>query len=1110
MTTPRRRNVLVELNGIARAEGRYLLDGPTAILKGVLESEIQIAGLVIDQKEDFSSAWRAAQDPEIATVMQRNRCVMLRRLTPERRLVEAGRLAHHGGTDAAAVAIIQNSELPRAAAAIERGGEHARPGTILLIVDDPEGHVAIASWPLLSELGIPILQPRNLDTLRSSIEQAARLVREVERPVAIVADQSLLRTLEVVAVRPNRMVETVDVAVAMRRRRIGRQGDKSDVIMLSRRMELNVTTSMPSPGEIEPLGLISSGIATTAVIHMLEDLRLFGRVPTLQLGLVHPIDPVSLERMLLRCASVVIVETRPGRLSGAILRIAEELRRAGKVVAELFWRDLPGDEGFSLEHGDAGRPSILVRKLMPQLQPIRSTLKVSERLADIDEWEKLASLPPRRPRRERIRLLGSIRRAVVSVDNDLRRGDEDHESIALMINGRLPTGSSSRMVSVEILERHDLLVQIVPMVASIGDRPWLLLIADGSGQEHLDVERIVGAAVPTDLPEPPIVRSISFRTEVELREQIKAAILGSQPSIIVVRRHTVGAALRTGLKQVDQLGYAPSVRMSAKIDQACGVRASEEIIEDRDIQSPADIAFHFEMDTSNRRFSGRWMVRIRSVLEVAEVVRTRPPVLSTTLTADRDLVAPAPVHARNGMWRAHVAGVRGEEQGAASMALAQAGLDMGFDVRMVWHPEPIGEGRTAWSQVLFTRPEHEESPPTRTAGVPYGEADLLLGIDPLETTRALGPDRLLRVATRGRTTIIANDEPLSDQRDEDMDSIVSLLHERVESTCGTPQDNLSSLVGVVERQFGNERLLDMVLLGFAFQNGVIPVSSSVMRSAVMKVEEDGFGRSLDAFEFGRQLSSGVRRTRSGEGVRDFEATMREVLLEARFSRGSRQAGVLRERLRVSLERMPGLLETESGREAAVDFIHAAASMLRWGGRRYVESYVTQVEQIYRSDRGDTGRDLTRKAILPLSESLLVRDLGYIVAVVMGLDHRRRVRRRLGVRTGRGDILDVVYVLKADIVGFGRRMRLLIPARTWLLRVISQIGRRLPEGLRGPRLGRRRKEIVRDSIRSAISESGDPVKYRYWCSYFDRLRDRVIEGKFHDLSPEEIKPLSTSK
>ena len=1104
MSDAPRRYPLVDLGGIARAEGRFLLDGPNAILKGVLESEVPIDGLVLDFGSRLDSVWRSSLEPEVASVLQRNRVTVLRRRTPERRLVEAGRLAQQGQKGAAAVAIIQNAEIPRAVAAIERGGEEARAGTLMLVVDEPERHGAIAAWPLLSGLKVPILQPRNLDTLRLSIEHAARLSHEAGLPAAIVVDESLLRTLEMLDVRPNRFVETVDVAVAMRRRRGPRHGERGDLLRLARRLDLDRVTAMPSPGEVEPLGIISAGIASTAVTHILEDLRLTGRVPTVQLDMVNPLDPAPIERMLLRCRLLLIIETRPGRLAGAVLEISESLRRCGEKVAELAWRELPGEEKQVLHPGDAGRPSILARKLISILQPIRPTLRVEEKLAEVGIRPEAQKLSPRRARRERTRLLGAVRRSVVAAERDLRLGDEDHEPMALAINGRQPTGFAGQVVTIELLERHDLLMQIVPMVASRSDRPWVIVIADDATQEDLDAVRIVGAAVPADIPNPPTVRSVIFKSEAELRDQIKGAVRLSEPSILVVRRPLELGSVISDISEIDRLGYAPSVRIRATLDAASAVRKREDVVEDRDIQAPSEISARLEIDRARAQRLGRWFLRVRPLVEVAEVVRTRPPLPSIPVASDREIGAPTLVHAKSGMWRVHVAGTRGVAQGAAASAITIAGIEMGYNVRVVHLPESIGDGRCAWSQVLFTRPGRDETPPTRTAGIPYGEANLVIGVDPAETLRALGPDPLLRVARKGETSIVGNIEALGDQRDAEDSEIASVLFQIAAESCATKYDHLTALASVVDRQFGNQRLLDMVLLGIAFQKGLVPVSPAAMRHAVGQLDF-GFGRSIEAYEFGRQLVLGERRSRSMEPARTPEGILREVLLERRFASGMREVSWLRTRLTAVIDRMPGLLETESGRQAAIDLVHGAAALIRWGRSGGVEQFVAQIEDVYRIDRGDTGRELTRSVILPLAEALLMRDIVYSSSVAMGLDHRRALRRRLGVRTGRGDRMEIVYLLQADLVAFGRRIRGQLPARAWLIRAIAGLGRFVPTRMRGTAAERRRRAIVLESIQLAINEAGDSSRYRYWCDHFHRLHAHAVDGTFHTLVAAEVEP-----
>jgi hypothetical protein len=249
-----------------------------------------------------------------------------------------------------------------------------------------------------------------------------------------------------------------------------------------------------------------------------------------------------------------------------------------------------------------------------------------------------------------------------------------------------------------------------------------------------------------------------------------------------------------------------------------------------------------------------------------------------------------------------------------------------------------------------------------------------------------------------------------------------------------------------------------------------------------------------------------------EAARDVESLLREILLEFRFSSGNRRSRRLRELLQNSLGRMPGLMETEFGRDAAMDYILAVAALFRWGGKRSVEQLIAQVESLYRADRGDTGRELTRRAILPLAESMLMLDLPHLASVAIGLDHRRRLRRRLGVRTGRGDRLEVVYIIKGDLVLFRRRIRVQLPAPASLLRLLAGLGRRLPLSMRGSSADRQRRTMVMDAVQKAIRESGSSDGYAQWCECFDRLHQIALEGRFHEVPLRELEatlPFSTS-
>jgi Pyruvate/2-oxoacid:ferredoxin oxidoreductase gamma subunit len=68
---------------------------------------------------------------------------------------------------------------------------------------------------------------------------------------------------------------------------------------------------------------------------------------------------------------------------------------------------------------------------------------------------------------------------------------------------------------------------------------------------------------------------------------------------------------------------------------------------------------------------------------------------------------------------------------------------------------------------------------------------------------------------------------------------------------------LADISGTAQREFLTDRVADLVVLGAAFQRGFIPVSVESLEAAMRRLETRGFGRSLEAFDFGRRLAEGL-------------------------------------------------------------------------------------------------------------------------------------------------------------------------------------------------------------------------------------------------------------
>src|SRR5438045_8590522 len=108
------------------------------------------------------------------------------------------------------------------------------------------------------------------------------------------------------------------------------------------------------------------------------------------------------------------------------------------------------------------------------------------------------------------------------------------------------------------------------------------------------------------------------------------------------------------------------------------------------------------------------------------------------------------------VWRAHLSGVGGMGIGVVNAILVRAGHKEGYRVLFQDKKGLAIRNGGVYGQMTFIKDDAEESgvrqqgsgnPSYATTGaIPYGKADLLLGVDVLESERSIDPRRKFRHA----------------------------------------------------------------------------------------------------------------------------------------------------------------------------------------------------------------------------------------------------------------------------------------------------------------------------------------------------------------------------
>ncbi|MCZ6612786.1 MAG: hypothetical protein O6941_09140 [Planctomycetota bacterium] len=1114
---------------LAQHEGWALFSAAEAMLKGALEAETVVKLLTGPRSESFSSLFDLGGDRLVSQLLHTHGTSLL--ATPD--ASRGVTLAAHAAVSAhQAFALVPNDQLDITMPAISRacGCSFDSGGAMCLVLeDDPQNCRASCPRRAAIRLDLPCIEPTGVAQLRDAMEQGLRLSRAGRGVVAMVVHRRILRAIETLDARPNRVTDPVHTPIVHRDRRGPRWAETGGVLRMARRLEMNLTTSAPSPGERLPVGFIVIGAAAPAMFHLIHVLRLHGRVPVLQLGLVHPIDDSIVQRLLGRCEQVVVLEPRPGSIETGVLGVCESMRSRGEQPAVVWSRTLPPDPAGTaqvMRPDGALHPSALAAKIVHLLRTIRPGLVVASPPVS-NLLLPGRAVPPRGIELGSVGALAQIRSVLADVDQWLRDQSaidegsaEAPEPTALAIDGIEPIGAPGRVVRVETWPYQRFLFEGSASLqqAASDDGSWIFVISSIGAADGQDVQRMVRGAAPVARADRVRIELADLNDRAALQDLLRALTLLDQLSVVIVRdgppaRYDV-AAMERSRAEVDRLGYEPSQRAVWPAEEACAIRHPADPMRSLPSHASSSAAMRTQFSvvrtSQSRPDTVQRRIRIRPLLEQAEVVRARPPASTWQDARGARLARPKPLHASQSQWRAHLAGFRGQAPGVAAWALCEAGRIMGYQVRSLNDPTPIGPGLRAWAQVLFARPGRDQAPVPVTAAIPYGEADLFLGLELREALRGIEPGGSLRVASPDRTWVIVNSGPCEGQRDAQPPAeFAAQAAPALLAVCRPQSPLIEDFARACRSAFHTDRVVDLALLGAAFQRGLIPVTPDAIEAALQQVEARGFGRANEAFHFGCHLAVDGRQFARCNATCADEApriVRRTILLLKRRRRAGTRSGTARlaRILEQTLAQMPGLAETDLGRHARRDLVIALQHCLAWGGLAYAQRYADLVTALYLADRGDQGRAVTRSAILPLAEAMLIRDPIYIATMATSAEQRRRARQWLNVKMARGDRLERRFLTRIELVAFRRRIRLDIRSSLWPAQLVACARHWMPQRWRGTLRERQIREYLIDVTQRAAR--GATHDYQQWSETMQRLHDQALADRLRDMALAELRML----
>jgi indolepyruvate ferredoxin oxidoreductase len=469
-------------------------------------------------------------------------------------------------------------------------------------------------------------------------------------------------------------------------------------------------------------------------------------------------------------------------------------------------------------------------------------------------------------------------------------------------------------------------------------------------------------------------------------------------------------------------------------------------------------------------FTGGRVPRVKACPSFEEVIIERsqpPPPLIDRLDFSR-LAEPRrhgpELRASRGVWHGYLAGVGGMGIGTATAILVLAGHKEGYRVQFCDKKGLAIRNGGVYSMITLAAPDA----PYTSNLIPYGKADLILGVDLLEAVRAIDPSTNQRVGSRERTAVVANTHKtptiltLLGQDDFHIEQLEALLkaYTRADLYCGHD-------VSVLSEQFlGTQLYANIVMLGLAFQKGLLPLGLASLQWAIQTSLGPAAADNLKAFNLGRLLADNpkaVDQVVPGAGEPE---TVEEVLADkaALLTRERRLGPKVAEAYRRHVERLAARLGQEEGRATPGegnpprprdrrgatlqrDFALRVYDLIQYEDLNYAERYVDLVLRTLAADSPAHGWAATQAVIWNLHKVMAIKDEVYVAHLLTSEEKYRRDRARYHVDPARGDRIHYRHFNRPQFRILGLDLAWDMKTRDWMLRLMKRmrwLRRALPE------------------------------------------------------------------
>jgi indolepyruvate ferredoxin oxidoreductase len=428
-------------------------------------------------------------------------------------------------------------------------------------------------------------------------------------------------------------------------------------------------------------------------------------------------------------------------------------------------------------------------------------------------------------------------------------------------------------------------------------------------------------------------------------------------------------------------------------------------------------------------------------------------------------------------WRAHMAGVGGMGIGVVNAILVRAGHKEGYRVIFADKKGLAIRNGGVYSQITFVKEDEDETrsgeeagrhegtkarsggedvaprslspssppclrasvpaclPPETTGHIPYGRADLLFGVDILEATRATDARDQFRIASPERTCAVLNTyrQPTVSALLGKQDFDPELLRAEIFEHCRPEHSFAQNLSEVCEQRLGSKLYVNIMMLGVAYQCGLVPVSARSIAWAIKDSIRREHRKNLKAFNIGRKIALEPRALPRKPAPETWEQllTNKSRILRRTRMFGPALAMKFEKMVQGAMKQMRDLPE-----QAKFDLALRIYDVMQYQSPQYAKRYIEAVRGVYRRDNPERRYAATIAVIWNLAKVTLIKDEPYVSYLLTRYEKKHRDISKYGVDMSNGDRLIYRHHTNPEFNIGRRRIRVKITTRDWQLKLVS--------------------------------------------------------------------------